>query len=65
MLLNYCTCWGESVFLTKLVLMCYSILHLQQRDWYNDEINAHIERIEADFSGVEEDERLLIRVFCS
>ncbi len=32
--------------------------HLQQRGWHNDEINAHIERIEADSSEVEEDEGL-------
>ena len=32
--------------------------HLQQRGWRNDEINARIERIEADSSGVEEDEGL-------
>ncbi len=31
---------------------------LQQHGWHNDEINAHIERIEADSSGVEEDEGL-------
>ncbi|XP_064386508.1 phosphatidylinositol 3-kinase regulatory subunit gamma-like [Halichondria panicea] len=31
---------------------------LQQRGWRNDEINARIERIEADSSGVEEDEGL-------
>ncbi len=31
---------------------------LQQRGWRNDEINARIECIEADSSGVEEDEGL-------
>ncbi len=30
----------------------------QQPGWRNDEINARIERIEADSSGVEEDEGL-------
>ena len=29
--------------------------NLQQCGWHNDEINARIERIEADSSGVEED----------
>ena len=44
------------------MLLTHNVLsnspHLQQRGWHNDEINARIERIEADSSGVEEDEGL-------
>ncbi len=64
MLLNYCTCWGDSVFFNTPNVCCYqSSPHpycrfFQQRSWHNDEINARIERIEADSSEVEEDEGL-------
>ena len=43
---------------------------LQQRGWRNDEINARIERIEADSSGVEEDKGLcatyaMLHIYCN
>ncbi len=65
MILNYCTCCGDVCCLTIPNLCCYQFSphppyyrFLQQHGWRNDDINARIERIEADSSGVKEDEGL-------